>query len=146
MNTRFLLVCLVPLIAACASEREQEERFVEKELAKLQDAMAARSVTKVTTGCVMVTTSVDHVPKLADEIKRLCYVEAPRLYLETSIADTIKGNTEHPGMSDINCMQLFVEDAFTTLAAHPTTDAGLKKLVEEYTRLCPGQVAKFRAK
>jgi hypothetical protein len=147
MVSRSHLVVVVMLVAACKSEDIREQEFVEAELAKLQSAFVARSASKVTVGCAIVTSNVEKMPaKLADEIKRLCYVEEPRMHLENAIADTVKGNVEHPGMEDISCIQLYAEDAFKTIAAHPSKDAGLQKLADEYARLCPEQVAKFRAR
>ena len=145
MVSRSQLVFVVMLVAACESEAEQERKFIERELPDLRSAFAARSASKVTVGCAIVTSGVDRMPvKVADEIKRLCYVEEPRLHLENAIASTVKGNAEHPGMESISCIQLYVEEAFKTMAAHPSKDAGLQKLADEYTRLCPQEVAKFR--
>lgn len=133
---------------ACNAKTESgEQQFVEGEVRELKAALASRSISGVQVGCITTTTSLPRLPaKLAKEIEQLCYVEAPRLYLETSVADASKSIAEHPGMDDISCMQLFAEDAFKTIALHPPADPGLQKLVDEYTRLCPKQVAKFRVR
>jgi hypothetical protein len=41
---------------------------------------------------------------------------------------------------------MFAEEAFKTVAQHPSSDAALKEIVDEYTRLCPTQVAEFRTR
>jgi hypothetical protein len=133
----------------CKSQRENtgEQEFVEHEVAELKTALVKRDETGVTIGCISATLSQPKMPKaLAAEIEQLCYVDAPKLLLENAIADARKQKAGPPELGDLACMQLFAGDAFKAIIAHPHTDAALSALVDEYTRLCPAEVAKFRAR
>ncbi|MDQ3366220.1 MAG: hypothetical protein M3680_12405 [Myxococcota bacterium] len=127
------------------AEYSSEQAFVAKEVKALRDALARRDIPGVVVGCVVATTGLERAPApLGDEIKQLCFVDAPRLYLEHAVADATRGHAEHPELADLHCTQLFVSDAFETLAAHPTSDPEIRKLIAAYARLCPAVVAKLR--
>ncbi|NVB82486.1 MAG: hypothetical protein HOV81_29170 [Kofleriaceae bacterium] len=145
---RALLLALV-VLPACSSRtaKTDEQAFIERELARLKDALAKRSVSGVTTGCAL-TVAADSVDKaLAAEIEHLCSVEAPKLYLEEALVDARKYKAAPPPkeLPELACMQLFVDEAFAAIAKHPSDDPGLKALADEYTALCPDRVAKLRA-
>jgi hypothetical protein len=149
MASRTSVIPLIFCSALACNTRERtnvgEEEFVTNEVRELKAALAARDETKVLVGCMSVTTSaLSRMPKAkAEEIERLCYVDAPKLFLENAVRDATDAKAKHP---ELSCMQLMAGDAFKAIAKHPTDDAALQKLVDEYTRLCPEQVAKFRAR
>ncbi len=119
--------------------------FVEKEIPKLEAALAARNEVHVTTECALLESSVTEMPPaLAQRIESGCYVEAPRLILELAIAKVVEANRKHPDMVDLNCMELFVEGALRTLAKHPPADPALQKLADDYAKMCPAEAAKAR--
>lgn len=142
----------VALVSIGCSKRDggaernfDEKAFVEKELVELKRALAEGSVSGVLVGCSSVTVSMERIPEsIEEEIAHLCYVAAPRLSLQDAVAEAKRGAAESPGMPEITCMNLFVKDAFLTLQEHPTDDPEVRKLVAEYTRLCPDRVAKFK--
>ena len=147
MRWRNLVVAVLLLVGLGACKSTTEQDWVSKELVKLKAALAARDETKVLVGCISVTTGLARLPRsLVDEIEPLCYVEAPRLLLGNAVRDARDRAGSHPDLGDINCMQLLASDAFETILAHPSSDPGLHELVDEYTQLCPKQVAKFRAR
>ena len=121
-----------------------EQAHVESEVSELKGALAKRIVTEVLVGCLSATTSLSRLPRtLVDEIEQLCYVDAPKLYLENAVADARKQKAGPPAL---RCMQLFAEDAFKAIARQPPTDPALKALMDDYTTLCPVEVAKYRSK
>jgi hypothetical protein len=123
-----------------------EVDYAAKELGELETAVAKRDASGISVGCLVTTNGLDRLPaSLTDKITRICYIEAPRIYLE----DAIKSVTEARAgglSSETACIQLFVSDAWKALAAHPSTDPTVTKLVDDYTKLCPAAVAKVRAK
>jgi hypothetical protein len=122
-----------------------EERYARKEVAELPALLAARDEAKVMTSCGLATSSLDTLPaKLADDVRRLCHVEAPRLQLELAIEAVKQGNAKHPDMAEIHCIQPFLDEALRTIKAHPSSDAGLTHLVAELAALCPAEAAKAR--
>jgi hypothetical protein len=134
---------------ACNKQDNTAERdFVAKEVVELKAALAARDESKVLVGCITTTTGLERMPKtMVDEIERLCYVDAPRLLLDNAVRDAREAKAKYPDdVAGISCAQLLAGDAFATIKAHPMNDPALNKLVDEYTRLCPEQVAKFRAR
>lgn len=136
------------VLLACSSDRAKsaEQNFVEREVADLKDAIAKRSESGIAVGCAAATVSTSRVSQaLAAEIVQLCYVDGPKVYLENALADVRKRQAEHPELGDLACMQLFVKDAFDAIAKHPSGDAALAALADEYTKLCPDQAAKLRA-
>jgi hypothetical protein len=141
----------ISLVLVACSTRERtnvgEEEFVTNELRDLKVALTARDETKVLVGCTIVKGSEARLPKAkAAEIERLCHVDARRLFLENAIRDAIEAKAKTPEFDDVNCMQLLAGDAFEIVDKHPPADPELKKLVDEYTRLCPDRVAKLRAR
>jgi len=141
------IVIAATLVACTSSSTTTESDFIEREVPKLRAALASQKISDVLVSCAMTTGGVTKVPAtVAAEIERLCYVDAPRLYLAQSVADTRRSMAAHPGMDEISCVQLFAADAFKIVAQHPTKDPELTRLVDEYTRLCPKQVAGFGAR
>jgi hypothetical protein len=137
-----VIVLVIAAIACNPKPDFDEQTFVEKHVRELKTALAARNESHAITGCIVVTgTGLDRMPKpLIAEIEQLCYVDEPRLLLENAVA-----GVKREGTSEFRCMQLFAGEAFKTLAEHPTTDRALRDLVDEYTRLCPAEVAKFHS-
>jgi hypothetical protein len=146
---RCLCVMVVALaVFGCRKKADTSEQdYVAKELVDLKAALAARDESKVLVDCITTTTGLSRMPKaMVTEIEQACYVDAPRLLLENAVRDAREAKASHPDLAGMNCMQLMAGDAFKTLKAHPTNDPALQKLVDEYTSLCPDEVAKFRAK
>ena len=141
-------ITLFVSLAACKQQQDSgEQAYVAKEVVELKAALAARDETKVVIGCISTTTGLERMPKaMVEEIERLCYVDAPRLLLENAVREATEAKAKQPELGDMNCMQLFASDAFKAIKKHPTNDPALQKLVDEYTRLCPEQVAKLRAR
>lgn len=128
-----------------AAVSSSEHAYVEKEVASLEAALAKSDESGVLVECIATETSLGRMPApLSDKIRRLCYTEAPRLLLRNAVADAKKNQTEHPDFGDINCMQLFVTDAFKWMAKQTTVDAEAQKLASEYEQLCPAQAKKAR--
>lgn len=127
-----------------------EVSFVRRELEELEAGLAARDETKVAIGCLSTTPGLARLPAtMKARIEQICHVEAPRLYLTSAVASVKQGMATasgDPDLAAIACMQLLVEDAMTTIAAHPSGDASLQALADEYARLCPAEAAKIRAK
>ena len=144
-----LALCAALVIASCSTRERAnfgEEEFVTNEIRELKAALAARDETKVLVGCMTVASNVSRMPAAkAQDIERLCHVEAPKLWLENAVRAATEAKAKTPELGDLNCMQLMAGDAFKTLAKHPPNDPALQKLADDYTRLCPDQVAKFRA-
>jgi hypothetical protein len=145
-----LLIVLSLAVVACkdpsSGVSSSEQAYVEKEVAKLEKAIAARSTTEMTIGCTTTTTSLKRLTgPLAQKIEKLCYVDVPKILLELAIADVKKQLPSNPPeLGDLACMQLFAPDAVKTVDRHPTGDPEITKLVAEFTTLCPKQVAKVR--
>lgn len=144
---------IVSCIVACNEKKASgvsasEQEYVEKEVAQLEKAIAARSDTKMTVGCVSATTSLERLTgPLAQKIEKLCFLDVPKILLELAIADVKKQLPNNPKeMPELACMQLFAGDAVKTVDEHPTGDAELAKLVAEFAALCPKQVEKARQK
>ncbi len=134
-------------VFACGKQEAGEQAFVANEIVELKAAIAARDESKVLVGCMSTKTGLARMPKaMVEDIERLCYVDAPRLFLENAVRGATDAKARAPGLENINCMQLMAEDAFKAIKAHPTSDPELQKLVDEYTRLCPDRVAKLRAR
>lgn len=113
------------------------------QLAELEKALAARDLPGVFISCPPVTTLENPV---ATRMKKLCSVDVPILILEDSIAEATKNAADFPPeMKDMSCTQLFAQKAFDAMAAQPSTDPRLTKLVEQYTKLCPEAVEKLKA-
>jgi hypothetical protein len=143
---RHLLVTCLALGACDKQGGNGEQEYIAKELGDLKAALAARDESKVVVDCISVTISQPRMPKsIADEIDRLCHNDAPRLLLENAVKDATDAKAKNPDFPQLHCMQLFAADAFKMIPAHPPKDPTLQKLVDDYTRLCPEQVAKFRA-
>jgi hypothetical protein len=140
-----VLGLLVPLTACKKRPDQLEESFVKGELEALVQAAANSDVIGISTGCVVTTSDMERLPEsMQKQISEICYVRAPRLYLEQAIAEARKGAGKMREIAEIRCMNLFVSDAFKTMKEHPSDDAELKRLATEYTRLCPKEVAKHR--
>jgi hypothetical protein len=121
-----------------------EDDHIATERKDLEAALKARDTTALMVNCSSISKR-----ETADvaKIKQICFVEAPVIYLEESVADAKKNASEFPSeMRDLSCMQLSVEDAFKAIDKHPSSDPRLDKLVAEYTTLCPAQVAKIKSK
>ena len=143
-----VVLCTALVFACSTKERKNfgEEEYVTNEIRELKAALAARDETKVLVGCMSVASNASRMPAAkAAEIERLCHVEAPKLWLENAVRAASEAKAKTPELGDLNCMQLMAGDAFKTLAKHPPKDPALAKLADDYTRLCPDQVAKFRA-
>ncbi len=145
-----LLVTTSLAMSGCKNKSDQptgwstEQEYLQHRLVDLKDALATRSESKATIACMSdATRAADNVRA---EMQQLCTVAVPTLLLEKAIADAKRNQAKFPPeMADMTCTQLFAHDAFKTIAAHPPTDAHLVALVQDYTQLCPKQVAKFRA-
>ncbi|MDX2089132.1 MAG: hypothetical protein SFX73_14840 [Kofleriaceae bacterium] len=149
---RLALPCLI--VTACSEQPADvskpgfgEQDFVEKEVATLEKALAAKDEIKISTGCIGITgKGLARMPEvLQRKIERLCYVEVPRVLLELAIADATKARAEHADLPEsLVCAQLLVSDAFKAMAKAPVADPGVKKLADDYEKLCPEAVAKIR--
>jgi hypothetical protein len=134
------------LLVSCSKDTS-EQQYVTKELAEIEKGLAARNESEVLVGCIGAETSAPHMPPAtAEKIAKLCYVEAPKLLLQNAIANVKKNQAAHPDpvLKDMNCMELLVSDAFKITIKHPTNDAELKRLVDEFTQLCPAEATKAR--
>jgi hypothetical protein len=142
------LIAITILCGACGKDHSNSEQaYVANEVVELKAALAARDETKVLVGCMSVTASAARMPKpTADEIALLCSTDAPRLLLENAVKEATDAKAKHPELGDLNCMQLLASDAFKMIGSQPPKDPALQKLVDDYTRSCPEQVAKFRAR
>lgn len=154
LTSRMLSVVLaVPLLlglGACKKKGQDvsaADEFLALQVTELEAAIAKRDISGIFVGCAG-ESSIDRMPAaVATKVKRLCHVEAPRIYLEDAIKDATAARAKHPDLpASMTCMQLFVEEALKTVAAHPANDPQLTKLVDDYTKLCPEQVAKIRSK
>jgi hypothetical protein len=143
-----LLVAIAMLgLGACDKDGDPEQQYVTKELAELKAALAARDESKVLVGCISLSSSRPRMPKsITDQIDQHCSVDAPKLLLENAVKDATEAKAKHSELAELNCMQILAADAFEMISAYPPKDPALQKLVDEYTRLCPEQVAKFRAR
>lgn len=141
------------LLAACSTPTGSgtepaglgEKDFIEKSLATLRTAIAARDESRIMVECA-VGESAARYPAYTAEIESLCFTKAPTILLENAIAATKAQNTKNPELADLNCRQLLAGDALKTVAKHPTNDAALAALVTTYTQLCPKEAAKAKAK
>lgn len=149
------------LVIACSDEPDAvrtrsfdergfgEQDFIEKEVATLENALAAKDETKILVGCMVVAGKglARRPVMLQRRIERLCYVEAPRVHLELAIAAATKARAEHADLPEsFVCAQLLVSDALKAMAKAPAPDPGVKKLADDYEKLCPEAVAKIRAR
>jgi hypothetical protein len=141
--TGWLVAAVVVTACTKNDEAEMERKYVAKELAALEKALADGSESGVTVECAALRASLPRLdaPTVAT-IERLCDGEAAKLLLRKAIADVNARNAEYPNTRDINCMQVFVKTAFESLARR--SDPELEKLAAEYTTLCPGEAAKIR--
>lgn len=141
---------LAVMLSACgksdgsAGPGTGEQEYVEGEVVRLESAFAAKDQAGIAVGCTSVTIGTKRMPEpLVRKIEKLCYVDAPRFHLERAIAEVKDARAKSPALSaDITCMQLFVKDAVKAMEKLPTPDPGVKRLVDEYARLCPN--AKLR--
>lgn len=154
MRIEPLIWCFVVAVVGVACKKKEgasgdvsssEQAYVEKEVASLEAALAKGDESGVLVECMATDTSLERMPAaLADKIRRLCYAEAPRLMLRNAVADAKKNQGEHPELGDINCMQLFVTDAFKSMAKQSAIDPEAQKLADEYAQICPAQAQKAR--
>lgn len=136
-------IALCGVSVACSKGKTGSEEFLDMQLAELEKALAARDLAGVFISCP-VTTKLES--PVATRMKKLCAVDVPILILEDSIAEATKNAADYPPeMKDMSCTQLFAQKAFEAIAAQPSTDPRLTKLVEEYTKLCPEAVEKLKA-
>ena len=125
------------IVSGCSGDDARlEQRIVDKELPKLEAALASRSESGVMTACTMLS-GAHMASDDAARYERHCWVDVPRLHFEIALADVKKHQREHPDMMSINCAQLFIPSALETLATHPASDPALVKLVADYKALCP---------
>jgi hypothetical protein len=149
-HQRLVLSVVLALSALACKKKEaavlsSEQAYVEKEVASLEAALAKGDESGVLVECMATETGLERMPTpLADKIRRLSYAEAPRLMLRNAVADAKKNQGEHPEIGDINCMQLFVTDAFKWMAKLTPVDPEAQKLASEYEQLCPAQANKAR--
>jgi len=147
MRELFIAVLLVSVACKPKSDDLGTERaFVAKEVAKLEAAFATRAESGVLVGCTVTTNGLERMPPaLAEKIKKLCFVDAPKLFLENAIADVKAKQANGPvELADLNCFQLLIRDAFELHAKSTPPDPAVQKLVDEYTALCPKEAAKQR--
>ena len=147
--TSTLAVVSLALCVGCGQQRSSEEKFVAKEIVELRAAVAAHDQVKITTGCILATTGLSHMPPdMTKEIEQLCYDDAPRVLLEGAIAEAKKDQASSLAQLDhkLTCFQLFAEDALKYAAKRPTPTPAVAALVTEYEHLCPEKVAEYRAR
>lgn len=138
-----IVIALSGVSGACSKPKTGSEEFLDMQLAELEKALAARDLAGVFVSCPVTTKLKNPV---ATRMTKLCSVDVPILILEDSIAEATRNAADYPPeMKDMSCTHLFAQKAFDEMAAQPSTDPRLVKLVEEYTKLCPEAVAKLKA-
>lgn len=146
-----LIASLCVMVAGCKDKAgtkpdTMETEYVEKELRALEQALADGSESSITIGCAALEASTARMTRsIVARIEGLCHVAGPKLLLRKGIAE-VKAATMPSELADLGCMQLFAPDAVVIVDKHPTQDAELQALVDEFTKLCPKDVEKARAK